>query len=342
MKLSSICITNFKNFQDEELVVIAVDNDPYKLSVLVGLNGAGKSSCIDGLQWVIFNKGPKDMRASKADDLISSGKQFVEVIVRFKCRNNGDSKIEVTRRHRRSGKTNFFAVITDSKSFDIKVEGFVLISKYINELCGIDCMNISRVVIKQQDASTIACSKPMDLLNYFEVIIGSDKIHNAILESLNIIHLKRIDRSTICDSKNGLRMDIETLKPSVEAALTLLLDQQKLNTEYIRLYNKQIAIYTFQVTKAIEHYEDEEIKYTEGIIPIKILKEEILLAVADITKQTSINRKLQNKLEKLSHSSRELEQVIEDYNSESKKLKSEHNTFLRKIKNCQTSVSFTS
>ena len=51
--LVSLRIENFKNFRDEQnLIVYDSNEDACAFSVLVGNNGAGKSSVLDAIEWV--------------------------------------------------------------------------------------------------------------------------------------------------------------------------------------------------------------------------------------------------------------------------------------------------
>ena len=55
--LVKIVIENFKNFQVEQtLGLYEADEDSSAFTILVGKNGAGKSSTLDALEWVVFNK----------------------------------------------------------------------------------------------------------------------------------------------------------------------------------------------------------------------------------------------------------------------------------------------
>lgn len=245
--LVKIVIENFKNFQVEQtLGLYEADEDSSAFTILVGKNGAGKSSTLDALEWVVFNKSSNTMRASKRDDLICFGKDYARVEAVFVDRVEGMS-LSITRLHQRGGKTTSTAVlrsIREDAKFDIirKLHGIDEISNVLQSQFKIDVTNIERILIKQQNASSIACTAPKQLLKYLETFTGSDKIdmaaNNHLLNSMDIT----AELSDVLIAREELLVAIKDMQPNVDAATALKTEQKQLNEDFRRLFAAELRI----------------------------------------------------------------------------------------------------
>jgi chromosome segregation protein len=239
--LRSVKIRGFKNWGDGEEVIIS-DDDTYAFTLLAGKNGAGKSSVLDAIEWAALNRGPKGMRAGKADDLVCEGMDSASVTVTFETQRNDDKRhFSITREHRRGGRTQIYISTGSEMSMKARrVETVDTVARLLRELCDIDSSNIDRVLVKQQNASSIACAKPKELLDFMEKVIGTDKIASALagcVDKLNNVSTQRLQLlGTLDDSKSELKR----ARPDTEVVMSLITEKRELNKSLRGLYIGQM------------------------------------------------------------------------------------------------------
>jgi len=112
MYFKKLEICGFKSFADRT----KFEFEP-GISAVVGPNGCGKTNVVDAIRWVLGSQSPRELRASKMEDLIFNGSQsrkpsnYAEVLLTI---DNSDSslsldypEVAVTRRLYRSGESEY-------------------------------------------------------------------------------------------------------------------------------------------------------------------------------------------------------------------------------------------
>ncbi|VAW68020.1 hypothetical protein MNBD_GAMMA10-786 [hydrothermal vent metagenome] len=101
-KISSLKLVNFRIFENLELY--PCNNENSNLTVLIGNNGAGKTTILDSisicLSWLvkaITTKTPNGKSISSADITNNNLIEYASVLVKFSILENFDSKIELTK-----------------------------------------------------------------------------------------------------------------------------------------------------------------------------------------------------------------------------------------------------
>ena len=64
-------IENFKSIKDKQVVQLCDNNDAYPFAVVVGKNGSGKSNIMEAIEWCLYDKTRKEMRASSIRQLVN-------------------------------------------------------------------------------------------------------------------------------------------------------------------------------------------------------------------------------------------------------------------------------
>ena len=81
--ITKVSVSHFKNFNRPQTIVLSSPEDEYHCDVIVGRNGSGKSCLVEAIEWCLYNKPPRDMRASNLKDLVNvlspDGKMSVSV-----------------------------------------------------------------------------------------------------------------------------------------------------------------------------------------------------------------------------------------------------------------------
>lgn len=263
--LTSLKIENFKNFKDVQELVFNDPNDSYAFSILVGKNGAGKSSTIDAIEWAVFDRSAKAMRASKNDDLICNGKDFTQIIAVFK---KSGSTLTITKQHKRGGKTRAFGALSTQRS---NFEGPEKVRSALLDFCGIDTLNLERILIKQQSASSVACSKPKGLLLFLEVVIGTDKIHDSYKASISKFSHVNLERKEILACREKIQREVEQIQPSISSALGIKNEEKSLNHCLFKLYTAELRLHRKQEKGLLKQLQMEKTHLNDVMVKIATL-----------------------------------------------------------------------
>lgn len=238
--LANLRIKNFKNFNvEEDILVFEHERDSLAFTIFVGKNGAGKSSVFDAIEWVLFNKGMKSMRASKQDDLISDGQNFMYVKVEFKSR-IGDLSLVVTKELHKGKQSRIFALLTGTHDslptvINSSLEGFDKIANALREYFDINVSQFEKIVMKQQSISTISCAEAKNLLSSLETYIGTDVIKAAARSLIADRDLVIHERKDIWTARNDLALNIKKNQPAVDEAISIRQEERLFAISLLKL-----------------------------------------------------------------------------------------------------------
>lgn len=237
-------VKNFKVFQEEQTLVLREPiEDSYNLTVLVGKNGSGKSSTFDAIDWAVFNRSPKSMRASSQDSLIAVGKSSMYVKVTIQ-QQNGNAILEIKRELHRGKQPSSFAKLTykdelTSVCIDQKLYGMAAVTEVLHSRFGLEISHLERIMIKQENVSSISCADPNHLLSLMENFIGSDKMNDAAKACVINRNSLSLERSALLKESDLIRSSIKEMLPSLDNAIILQSQEHKLNNSFLRLFNAE-------------------------------------------------------------------------------------------------------
>lgn len=188
---------------------------------LVKNNGVGKSSCLEAIYWVLFNKA----RQKKADDVIrwSANEAFVEFDFLF-----GQKIYKITRRRSRIAKECAVSLFTkendvwinDSCSTNSETD-----KKIVSLLKIDDKVFLNSVYFKQHDISLFANANPSE--------------RKEIIKSIMKLERWDVYQKQVIDKSKELKNDIEKQQKIIIDNVGLDL-QKKVNQENIDLKNKML------------------------------------------------------------------------------------------------------
>jgi chromosome segregation ATPase len=293
---------------------------------------AGKSSVIDAIEWAVFNRSAKAMRASKNDDLICNGKDFTRIVAVFK---KGKACFTITKEHQRGGRTRAFAVLSTQLPV---VEGADKVGKALLDFCSIDVLNLERILIKQMSASSVACSRPKILLSFLEVVIGTDKIYDSFKACIsNFSHLNS-ERTEGLTLREKVQRNVETIQPSISSALDLKNEEKILNQRLFKLYKSELNCIKKQeiglstrLQTAKTCHDDVSSNIATLTVSLEVLRKEIKISNMD-------EKKKRRARDAVSSLVLETEGDIETVVLERKRAVQKANLKAKKIKSLLTSV----
>ena len=239
--LSCIKLKNFKVFQGEQTLTFRGPiEDTYDVAVLVGKNGSGKSSTFDAIDWAVFNRSPKSMRASNQDSLIALGKSHMYVKVTIQ-QQNGSAILEIKRELYRGKQPVASAKLTcvDENSgdpIDQEIFGMSEIAGVLESRFGLLVSHLERIIIKQENVSSISCANPNHLLSLMENFIGSNKIDDAANACVNLRNRLSLERSALLKDSDLIYLSIKEMLPSLDKAISLQSHEHELNTSFLKLF----------------------------------------------------------------------------------------------------------
>ena len=238
--LTRLRIKNFKNFiEEQDILVFENERDSIAFTIFVGKNGAGKSSAFDAIEWVLFKRSAKSMRASNQNDLISDGQDFMYVQVSFENR-IGNLSLIVTKELHKGRQSRISASLTgvhgtSSIAIDSSLEGFDPIANALQVYFDINVSHFEKVVVKQQSISAISCAEPKILLTSLEVYIGTDVIETAAESFIADRDLILLERDVIATARHDLAVEIGNSRPAVDDAINLRREKRRFATSLLQL-----------------------------------------------------------------------------------------------------------
>ena len=271
LRLRRIQVENFKNFADPISVDISKSNESgYSFAVVVGRNGSGKSCLLDAVEFVLFHRTSKSK-----DEFIHMGKDIASCSLMFS--NDEGSSLTLTKTIRRGLSGKFYAIFEENNQSLRRIEGAENIGRLLFEKCGIQSTNLSRMVVKQMDASAIAISTPLNLLNFLDVAIGTDKLKAEVATALATVEQVSRDRMEILEERRKVFDIARQQRPGVDTALAILTDKRELNQALYSLYTAQL-----------EHLRTHHHQLTTEKGSLQEQHNEMCASIVEATKQATI------------------------------------------------------
>lgn len=259
MIISEIGIRNFKSFGNNEQV-LKLNTERGELILLVGENGAGKSSLIESIDYTLYNKvkGKKKkwQTLSTLPNRINK-----ELCTRVKFTSN-DTNVEVIR----GQNPNTLSLIEDNIPYDRAGKGNV--NDRIQNYIGVDIETFKSFI-----SMSINDFKNFISLSVEEKKLLLDKLFN--LETINILNdiLKNVAKNNK-DQINILNSEIEALNESIisiQRSINIVKEKKEENAE------EEIKTIKESITSRKEDYTKLKIKVGK----IKDKKEELRTLIID-------------------------------------------------------------
>lgn len=209
MQLKKLEAYGFKSFADK----IAIDFDQ-GITAIVGPNGSGKSNITDAIRWVLGEQNVRNLRGTKAEDIIFTGSAsrkalgVAEVSLFFD--NDGTLPVDfrevvVTRRLYRSGESEFYINRSRCRLKDIY-------NLFADTGIGHDGMSI----IGQNRIDDILNSKPEERRAFFEETAGITKYRNRKRESVRKLSETEANLVRVQDIIHEIETQLEPLARHAE------------------------------------------------------------------------------------------------------------------------------
>lgn len=236
MQLKRLEAYGFKSFADK----INIDFDR-GITAIVGPNGSGKSNITDAIRWVLGEQNIRNLRGTKAEDIIFTGSAARKALgvaeVSLVFDNSGELPVDfkevvVTRRIFRSGESEFYINRSRCRLKDIY-------NLFADTGIGHDGMSI----IGQNRIDDILNSKPEERRAFFEETAGITKYRNRKRETLRKLEDTEGNLVRVRDIIHEIETQLAPLSEQAERtrqanALAVELKKYKLtriHQEYVKL-----------------------------------------------------------------------------------------------------------
>ncbi|BFH72506.1 DNA double-strand break repair ATPase Rad50 [Sulfurisphaera javensis] len=299
------------------------------INVIIGHNGAGKSSIIDSIMFGLFRKPLRDVR--KQEDLIRKGSSRGSVILTLE--NKGVNYTIKRYLQNRGGSTEDTISIKDQNGSKTLGYGAQNVTQKIKEMLNLDDEVLrSTIVVGQGKIDSVFENLP----NTIKAILKLDKIeklrdsNGPIKELIDEIQLEIKNLNTI---EEWLKKYIQEKKEK-EQRLTFL--KNELST--LSKKEEEVSKRYDEIKKRVEIEEEKERKYSELNSLLGKLNEEISRLEKEIEKEKGLKEekeKLSLETIQLDQLRREKEKLIEIQNK-FKLLDSELNNYSLLIKDLET------
>ena len=158
---------------------------------------------------------------------------------------NGTALLEIKRELYRGKQPVASAKLTyvDEYSGDCinqEILGMAKIAGILQSRFGLLVSHLERIIIKQENVSSICCANPTYLLSLMENFIGSDKINDAANACLLNRNRLSLERSALLEESDLIQSSIKEMLPSLDNAISLQSQEHELNNSYLKLFNAEI------------------------------------------------------------------------------------------------------
>jgi len=292
LQLKRLEAYGFKTFADK----IEVDFDK-GITAIVGPNGSGKSNISDAIKWVLGEQNIRNIRGTKAEDVIFNGSAarramgVAEVSLVFD--NDGTlpvdfQEVTITRRLFRNGDSEFYINRARCRLKDIT-------NLFADTGIGHDSMGI----ISQNKIDDVLNARPEERRLFFEEAAGITKYRNRKRESMKKLEDTEANLLRVQDIIGEIENQLEPLKLSAEKtekynALQEELKKFNLAGIYINYLdlNKKKAKHTAAITAK----KDQEIAARTALQLSENRKEQFDKAVLELEKEQEVISQKRNEL----------------------------------------------
>ena len=206
-----LTLNNFKSHKDT-----VIDFGP-GISIIVGENGAGKSSILDGISFALF----KQHSGKKIDDLvrITKDKNSHETMsVTLEFESNG-KKYKVIRNRSRASKAELYVMDSDGGTTRIS-SGDKAVNSEIQSILEMDGdLFLNAIYIQQGEIANLVGKTPSEKKQLIGKLLGIEGLEKAWKNSLSLINIYENQKSELVGrtaSTSELSDDLKTKKVTLE------------------------------------------------------------------------------------------------------------------------------
>lgn len=288
MQLKRLEAYGFKSFADK----IEVDFDK-GITAIVGPNGSGKSNISDAIKWVLGEQNVRNIRGTKAEDVIFNGSSsrramgVAEVSLIFD--NDGTLPVDfreviITRRLFRNGDSEFYINRSRCRLKDIT-------NLFADTGIGHDSMGI----ISQNKIDDILNARPEERRLFFEEAAGITKYRNRKRESMRKLEDTEANLLRVQDIIGEIENRLEPLKLSAEKTEKyneLQAEAKKFNLAGIYLDYLALTKKAEKHRLAIEAKKDQEVAAKTALQLSENRKEQFNKVILELEKeQETVSRR---------------------------------------------------
>ena len=302
LQLKRLEAYGFKSFADKIEIEFNAG-----ITAIVGPNGSGKSNITDAIRWVLGEQNVRNLRGSKAEDIIFTGSAsrralgVAEVSLVFD--NTGELPVDfkevvVTRRLFRSGESEFYINKSRCRLKDIY-------NLFADTGLGHDGLS----VISQNKMDDILNSKPEERRLFFEETAGITKYRNRKKESLRKLDDTENNLIRVNDIMQEIEKQLEPLAVHAEKTRKFnALQEEYKKCKLTGLFHKEEKLRNDREAgeQKLTECKDQEIEAQAAVQRIEARKEQLGKELLDVEKC----------LQALSEKNNELRDKIEGANSE--------------------------
>ncbi len=215
-----------RNFRSHETTDI---NFGQGITVIVGENGAGKTSILEAVGFALFKEKPEGV---SMDELITLGKNDGEVSLRFRS----DGRQYLVKRKREVGRgsdSNLYRLDDDTQTLLVKGEREVTIE--VEKILGINGeLFTSAVYIRQGEIDRLLSSDPSTRKRHVGKLIGTEdleSVHRRFLEVIQVYEGKARELSLIPEELSKKKESFERKKAELKGLVTKHEESEKMLAE---------------------------------------------------------------------------------------------------------------
>lgn len=310
LRLETLELNNFKTFQRSTFNFTAGHN------VILGENGAGKSSIFEAITFCLFGSVP----GKKISSLIRHDTQKMEISLEFSV-DNKDFKIE------RSATKSVSTALLMEKNGKRIAEKAKAVNEEIEQILGLGQRVFSNVVyIPQGQIAAIASERPSERRELFDKILG------YYLYKKTSDRLRVIERSAE-QSINAIQERIRDFQDDIKRKEEIETELENLELKLISLQKDKIDLQP-KLEKAIENYEEINKEREE----INQIEERLKSKEEEIEKRKSESKETKSNLEeildkKLPVETKELDELKNENKAKLKHLEKSLSNLANKVEN---------
>jgi len=265
------------------------------ITMIIGHNGAGKSSMIDAIVFALFGPKGEYVRGKKAEDLIKKGKMFASVDLQFTM---GENRYTVFRKVSMK-KTDSAAylemngnrIIDTITGVDQEIESILGVSKEIF---------MNSVFVKQGEMDSLIDEDPAKRKELFGKLIGIDRLTKSSKSVADIVKELEMERSVIQESIK----DLEPLKQSIN---DIKLKKSEL-TERLAFTEKDLE----ESRRILSSAEQRRTELLGMLSQLKAHKEELRVIDSDLETSSKKLVQARNEIAKLENLLKDQENLAKD------------------------------